>query len=61
MDLRKQFQDCEAELDRMTKDLQGLEKNPSSFTMFKNENIGIFIKNMFFLEQIWRLKEEETK
>lgn len=34
MDLRKQFQDCEAELDRMLKDLQGLEKNPSSFTMF---------------------------
>ena len=36
MDLRKQFQDCEAELDRMTKDLQASEKNPSGFSMFKN-------------------------
>lgn len=35
MDLRKQFQECQAELDRMSKDLQLLEKNPSSFTVFQ--------------------------
>lgn len=34
MDLRKQFQECQTELDRMAKDLQILEKNPSSFTMY---------------------------
>jgi len=34
MELRKQFQECEAELDRLIKDLQSSEKNPSSFPVY---------------------------